>query len=526
MRDFNRPGRSAVYAGTAAIATSHPLASQVGIDVLKSGGNAMDAAIAATATMCVVEPGMTGIGGDCFALYLPKGADRPITLNGSGRSPAAATVEAIRAKGIDVLAPEMAHSVTVPGAIAAWAKLNADHGTKDMAELLAPAIRYAEDGYPIYPKVGTDWHDNRARLATDAVSSKIMLTNGQAPKIGSLHRQPQLGATLRRIAEKGRDGFYLGPVAADIVGRLNGLGAVHTLEDFAATEAEYVDPIQTTYKGHQVFECPPNGQGICALMILNIISRHDIAALSETDRIHLFAEATKLGYHERDKYISDPHQVDIPVDWLLSSEHAADLDAMIDMNAASAAQDSDFPTHKDTIYMSCVDADGNAVSFINSLFSAFGSTIMAPESGVMLHNRGRHFKLFEGHVNSLAPNKRPMHTIIPGMVMMDGKAAATFGVMGGQYQSTGHATFLSNVLARGMDVQTAIDDSRHFATDGVLQLEPTLAPETYGNLISRGHDLERVTKPLGGGQCVWFDHDAGVLIAGSDPRKDGCALGY
>jgi gamma-glutamyltranspeptidase / glutathione hydrolase len=526
MRNLQRPGRSPVIAPEAMIATSHPLASQVGIDILKSGGNAVDAAIAACATLCVVEPAMTGIGGDCFVLYAPKGAAKPIAMNGSCRAPQAASVDALRDCGVEEIAVQSPHAVTIPGAIAAWTKLNAKYGTKAMDELLAPAAGYAENGYPVAHRVGSDWAGLIPKLMADPVSAEHMTIGGKAPAIGSIFKQPHLAETLRKIGREGRDGFYLGEVAEDIVDRLRAMGGLHTLDDFANAEAEFVDPIETTYNGHQVHECPPNGQGICALMILNILSRHDIGALSEADSVHLMAEAGKLAYHQRNRYITDPNFVDIPVDWLLSQAHAAALDAMIDPAKAGNFHNSDFPTHTDTTYLCCVDRDGNAISFINSLFAGFGSGILTPKSGVMLQNRGSSFRMDVDHVNRIEGGKRPMHTIIPGMVMRDGKAIAPFGVMGGQYQSVGHGNFLSHVLDRGMDVQEAMDAPRSFANDGVLQVEDHFAPETYTELERRGHVLEHMDSPLGGSQCVWIDHENGTLTGGSDPRKDGCAIGY
>ena len=527
MRDLHRPGRSPVYAPNAAIATSHPLATQVGIEVLKSGGTAADAAVAACAVLCVVEPAMTGIGGDCFALVAPKGSGEIVALNGSGRAPAAAELGWYLERGIkEIGLTADPHSVTVPGAVAAWSLLLERFGRKGLDELLQPAIRLAEGGYPVAPRVGSDWVEDTPRLLQHAVAREVMLVDGKAPAIGTRHRQPKLGATFRRIAEQGRDGFYTGPVAEDMVAELRKLGGLHTVEDFATATADWVTPIKSTYRGHDIYECPPNGQGICALMILNILSGYDIAGLSEVQRVHLLAEATKLGYAQRDRYVSDPRHVDVPVDWLLSEEHAKGLRAMIDPERAGSSRPSDFPVHKDTIYLSCVDADGTAVSFINSIFSGFGSCIMAPESGVMLHNRGRSFRIEEGHANAIGPSKRPMHTIIPGMVVKDGQAVAPFGVMGGQYQSTGHAGFLSNVLDLGMDVQEAMDAPRSFALAGKLQVENTFSAETLAALEAKGHVLEPMEKPLGGSQGIWIDRANGCLVAGSDPRKDGCALGY
>jgi len=526
MRNLQRPGRSPVMANNAMIATSHPLASQVGIDIMKSGGNAVDAAIAACATLCVVEPAMTGIGGDCFALYSPAGSEAPLALNGSGRAPKAASVDGIRAKGIHAIEVQSAHAVTVPGAVAAWTKLNEDHGNKSMEELLDPAINYAKNGFPIMHRVGTDWADLKTKLLADDVASKVLLKNGEAPQIGTIFSQPLLAETLKTISREGRDGFYKGAVAEDIVNRLEELGGFHTLDDFEECAAEYVSPINTHYRGHEVHECPPNGQGICALMILNILSRYNISEMDEVNKIHLLAEATKLAYHQRNLYVSDPNFSQIPVDWLLSERHTDELNRMIDLDIARAPQNLAFPSHEDTTYLCCVDTDGNAISFINSLFSGFGSGIMAPKSGVILQNRGSSFLIDDTHANRIEGGKRPMHTIIPGMITHNKKTISPFGVMGGQYQSTGHSNFISNVLDLGLDIQESMDQPRSFAIDGFLQVEDGFSSNIYEQLQEKGHELEYMEKPLGGSQAVWIDHANGVLIGGSDPRKDGCALGF
>ena len=526
MRNFQRPGRSALYAEKAVIATSHPLASQVGLSILKAGGNAVDAAIAACATLCVVEPAMTGIGGDCFALYLPKGAPRPIALNGSGRAPAAADPSWYAEQGITKIERFGPHSVTIPGAVAAWSLLNRDHGKLDFADLLAPAIDYAENGFAVYPRVYSDWLLNSGVLRRHPVAAANMLVNNTAPALGSRFRQPKLAASLATIATHGHEGFYSGEIAEDIVDTLRGLGGLHSLDDFANASAEYVDPIQGRFAGHDIFQCPPNGQGLCALMIMNIIDRYDWPAMNEVDRIHVLAEAAKIAYHERDRFIGDPAQVDVPVDALLSDAYGEELQAMIDPAKAGDFHESDFPKHRDTVYLAVTDEDGNAISFINSIFSSFGSGIQTPKSGIILHNRGESFNLTPGHVNCIAPNKRPMHTIIPAFAMKDGLPIGPFGVMGGQYQSVGQSAFLSNLLRLGMDPQEALDAPRSFAFNGVLQMEETFSSQSYVALAHRGHNIDRLNIGLGGGQAVIFDHQNGMLIGGSDPRKDGAAIGY
>jgi len=527
MRDFQKPGRSPVYATTAAVATSHPLASLAAIECLRTGGNAVDAAITAAATLAVVEPHMTGVGGDCFALYKPANGEL-VALNGSGRACAGATIEAMTSQGLTKIPGDSPHAVTIPGAVAGWCLLHDTYGRKPLDELMRPAIGYAENGYPIAPRVAADWAREAGRLQHNAAAKAAMLPGGAAPAVGSLHRQPRLAQTLRTIGAKGMKGFYEGEVAADIVAALRALGGLQTEEDFAAAAADFVTPISTRYRDVEVWECPPNGQGVIALLILNILARFDLSSanLSEADRVHLLAEATRQAYFQRDLLIGDPRHLGLPVETILSDRFAADLATRVTMEATGTAAPWDEVEHRDTVCFSVVDGDGNAVSFINSLFNAFGSAIMAPGSGVMLQNRGQSFRLEEGHPNALAPGKRPMHTIIPGMVMKDGEAVMPFGVMGGQYQATGHAGFLSGVFDRGLDPQAAIDAPRSFCFGGELQLEQGFAPETIDSLKARGHAITMVAAPHGGGQAVMIDRRAGVLIAGSDPRKDGCALGY
>ncbi|MET0367242.1 MAG: gamma-glutamyltransferase [Methylobacterium sp.] len=529
MRDFSRPGRSPVHAANAAVATSHPLSTLAAIEVLRAGGNAVDAGIAAVAVQCVVDPLMTGIGGDCFALYAPAGASVPVSIDGSGRAPAAATPDwyAEHRTGI---APDSPHAVTIPGAVAAWDTMVREHGTKSLGALLQPAIGYAENGFVVQPRVGWDWARCVPRVAGDADAATVYLREGQAPLIGSVVRLPRLAATLRRIAEHGPKGFYEGPVAQDMVAKLTRLGGLHTLEDFARARADTVTPVATRYRGYDVYECPPAGQGLAALMMFNVLAPYDVGALSDLDRTHLFAEACKQAYHHRDALFGDSDLAKVPISHLLSDAwHAA---ARGDIDMARAREPALYPeaaetvAHKDTVYLCVVDRDGNALSLINSIFQGFGSGILAPESGVLLHNRGLSFRTDPGHPNSIGPGKRPMHTIIPGMVMKDGRAVAPFGVMGGHYQAMGHVELLSGILDRGLDVQEALDAPRSFAYGGGLELENAIPDAVMAGLSERGHPVLRAPLPLGGGQIIWIDRQAGTLSAGSDPRKDGSALGY
>ncbi len=531
MRNLELPGRSPVRALNGMAATSHPLSTMTAIKVLQEGGNAMDAAVAACAVQCVVEPQSTGIGGDCFMLFAPGGEEKILAYNGSGRAPAGADPDWYVKQGITRIDQHTPHAVTVPGAIDAWTRLIADHGTKDLGELLQPAIRFARDGYPVTSRVSVDWASNIETLSHDPSSRSVFLTDGKTLPEGKVHRQTKLAATLQRIAEQGRDGFYTGPVAEDLVARLQEVGGHHTLADFAAAQGEYVTPVKTEYRGNTVYECPPNGQGIVALEILNILSGYDMASMDplSAERLHLEIEAARLAYGDRDTVVADPDRAQVPIDWMLSDEHATELrNTIIADRAMRDIPPSVLPAHHDTVYLCVVDKDRNAVSFINSLFSAFGSGIMGPESGVMLQNRGCGFVVEPGHPNCIGPNKRPLHTIIPGMVARDGRAVMPFGVMGGQYQAIGHAHVLSNMFDFGMDVQEAIDFPRFLSTPSSrdVDVESGVPEPVAERLREFGHDVSTPAKPIGGGQAIQIDWSEGTLAGGSDPRKDGCALGY
>jgi gamma-glutamyltranspeptidase/glutathione hydrolase len=532
MRDLQLPGRSPARAMNGMAATSHALATVTALNVLQDGGNAMDAAVAACAVQCVVEPQSTGIGGDCFCLIAPGGEEKIVAFNGSGRAPAGADPDWYVEQGITKIEQPTPHAVTVPGAVDAWQTLLAKYGTKDLGELLQPAIRFAREGYPVTSRVASDWAANIPILSHDPTTREVFLTeNGKPPAEGQVHRQTKLAATLERIAKEGRDGFYTGPVAEDIVSRLQSLGGRHSLVDFAAAKGEFVTPIKTEYRGNTVYECPPNGQGIVALEILNILSGYDLASMDplSVERLHIEIEAARLAYGDRDAVVADPDRAQVPMDWMLSAEHAAELrNAIIADRAMQNIPQPLLPTHHDTIYLCVVDKDRNAVSFINSLFTAFGSGIMGPKSGVMLQNRGCGFVVKRGHPNCIAPNKRPLHTIIPGMVARGGKAIMPFGVMGGQYQAAGHAHFLSNHIDFDMDVQEAIDFPRVLSTPNgkEVDVESGVPERVAKGLAALGHKIVKATKPIGGGQAIKIDWERGTLTGGSDPRKDGCALGY
>ncbi|MHC8509906.1 MAG: gamma-glutamyltransferase family protein [Rhodospirillales bacterium] len=535
MRDLQLSGRSAARAPTAMAATSHPLATFAALDLLKRGGNAVDAAIAACAVQCVVEPHMTGIGGDCFAMYAPAGAAAPTAYNGSGRAPAGTDAAALRAGGLKEIPRRSAAAVTVPGAVEAWFRLSADHGRLGMDAVLEAAVGYAENGYPVADRTARDWAGQAEMLAQDPHAPKVFLPGGRAPGAGERHAQPTLAKTLRAIAQDGPAAFYEGAAAEDIIAALKSVGGAHTLDDLAGHAGEYVTPVSTVFRGRTVYEIPPNGQGVIALLMMNALERIDLsgAAPLQPERLHAFAEIGRMAYADRDACVGDPAPGSaggpVPVDALLSAERAGAMAAAFDPARAGAVPPpvTGAPNHPHTVYLCVVDGDGNAVSFINSLFDGFGSCIYAPESGVMLHSRGCGFTLREGHVNELAPGRRPMHTIIPGMVFENGRCAMPFGVMGGHYQAFGHAWVLSNLFDFDFDVQEAVDLARLFAEPGgPLMCERGISAAAVKALRALGHDAQEAEAPIGGAQMIHIDHKQGVLTGASERRKDGCAAGY
>jgi gamma-glutamyltranspeptidase/glutathione hydrolase len=526
VRDFARPGRSLTISEGGMICTSHPAASAAGLDMLKTGGNAMDAAIAAIAVQGVVEPHMTGIGGDCFALFSWRGGP-PVAIDGSGKAPSGATATWYVERGLKEIPDQSAHAVTIPGAVAAWCRLHADYGAKPLGEILAPAIRLAENGMRVTPRVAWDWGRQAVRLSDDPDARAAFIPNGATPGVGDLFRNPALAETLRKIALHGAKAFYEAEVARSMSRKLRAAGGLHTEEDFAAVTSDYTTPISAAYRGYDVYECAPPGQGLAALMILRTIERFQLGnrRYSSADRIHFLAEATKAAYRARDAYFCDPAHGHVATTRFLSDSSTDAVYAHIKADRAAAADTWDDIEHRDTVYVCVVDRDLNAVSFINSLFFPFGSGLFDPATGVLFHNRGTSFRTSPGHPNAIAPGKRPMHTIIPGLLYRRGRPLMPFGVMGGHYQAAGHAHFISQILGHGRNVQAASDEPRTFAFNGKLSLEPTIAAEVKEELDRRGHATEWSDIPIGGAQAIWIDHDKGVLIGASDHRKDGMALG-
>ncbi len=527
MRDLHLPGRSPVYATNAMAATSMPQATLAAIECLKSGGNALDAAITAAAVLAVVEPESTGIGGDCFCLYKPAGQP-VIALNGSGRAPSGISMDTLEAAGVAHVSETSPHSVTIPGAISAWSLLAETYGRKGLDELLQPAIHYAANGYVVSPRVGSDWAQSEPKLRATGADS--LLIDGAAPKIGTVIHQPALAATLRKIASHGAQAFYEGEVAASLVATLRARGGFHTEADFCSgrTAAEFVTPITAPFAGRDIWECPPNGSGLIALMLMGILDGFSPPSADPLDpiRVHRHIEAARLVYRDRDAFLADPAQADVPVEHLLSAAYLDGLRGLIDDHRAAQILPAPGSLHKDTVYLAVVDTDGNACSFINSLFENFGSGIVDPATGVVLQNRGFGFRFERGHPNCIAPNKRPLHTIIPALATNGGAAEIVFGVMGGHYQPMGQSYVLANMLHYGMDPQAAIDMPRFFPFAGKVEVERGIPDSLRAALMAKGHELAEIGKPHGGGQAIIIDPKSGVLTAGSDPRKDGCALGY
>lgn len=525
-RDFSLPGRSAVRATNGMMTTSHPMATAAGLKILNEGGTAVDAAIAATSLLSVAEPHMTGIGGDCFALVSSHGSTDIVALNGSGRAPAAASVDGVRAQGLDAIPRHSPHAVTIPGAVDAWATLHERFGGLDWDRLFQPSIDYATNGIALHDRVARDWGMHTANVSEDKDAADQFLKNGAAYQAGDVFQHPKLAEVFKLIAKNGRDGFYKGPVMEDMLAKLTSMGGFHAEADFTNTASSFVQPISATYKNHTIWECPPNGQGVAALVLIRMMEHFDLTKMNDTDRVHVLAEAAKIAYRLRDTYVADPDREDVPVDWLLDDKTIAEFVAMIDMEKAQPFDGSDFPTHPHTIYLAAVDKDGTAVSLINSIFDDFGSGISTPEYGVLMQSRGRAFMVDDTHPNRIEGGKRPLHTIIPGMITKGDKLVGPFGVMGGQYQAAGHAMLMTNLFAHDMNPQQALDAARSFCHNGILQLEGSYSAEVAAALTARGHVLDYPSAPIGGGQAILRNLETGVLTAGSDPRKDGHASGF
>ncbi len=530
--------RSSVHGKGGIVSTSQPLATAAGLEILAKGGNAADAAVAAGAALNVTEPTSTGIGGDMFALYYDERTKRVTALNGSGRAPAALTLDTLKKDGFATeLPPFHAHTVTVPGACAGWFDLIQKHGSLAMSEILAPAIRLARDGFPVAPITALSWQRGVERQLKSALNGLELTIDGRGPNPGEIFRNPGLARTFETIASGGPSAFYQGQIAEAIVGVIKEAGGVMSAEDLASHVSTWEEPISVTYRGLRVFECPPNGQGITALIALNILEGFDLAALASlsVERLHILIEAMRLAFADSGWYVADPKFSNVPVRELLSKEYANARRKLIDLKRATIDQHHGTPTNSsNTVYLSVVDRFGNACSFINSNYWGFGTGIVPKGFGFTLQNRGHNFNLNPDHPNALEPGKRPYHTIIPAMVTReaDDSLYASYGVMGGFMQPQGHVQVLSALVDDGLDPQSALDLPR-FCIDvdeagGDVAIEEGIPAETMSQLERMGHPVYRVSgyerALFGRGQVILRDAETGVLRAGSDPRADGCAM--
>ena len=529
-------GRSVVRSTHGMVASSQPLASQTGLEILKRGGNAVDAAIAMAAVLNVTEPNMTGVGGDAFMMVYSAKTKKLEALNASGRAPKALTADRVTALGHKQMPLSGMETITVPGAFDGWVTLLEKHGTMKLPDLLAPAVAFAENGFPVMEKTVADWIPEVEKLRRTPASASTYLVNGEAPKPGDIFVQKNLARTLRTLAKGGRDAYYRGEIGRAIVDYCQKNGGYLTMEDLAEHKSTWVEPISTTYRGHTLYEFPPNNQGLTALLLLNILEGVDLASMRNDPAryYHTLIEATKIAFADRNRYIADPAFAKVPVQELLSRDYAAKRRALINPDKAiDPPAYGEVKMGSDTTYFTVVDKDRNAVSFINSLFNSFGSGVVAGETGIMLHNRGSGFVLQADHPNRLAPGKRPFHTLIPAMVFKDGRLLMTYGVMGGDIQAQGHAQVLINLIDRGLNLQQAIDAPRvRYVSGRGVMMEDTLPASVIAALVARGH--ERVLPPtgimhralMGGGQAIMIDPRTNALLGASDIRKDGLAIGY
>ena len=532
MKSFQFPSRrSTVLARQGMVASSQPLAAMAGLRILMAGGNAADAAVATAAMLNVVEPMSTGIGGDCFALVFEAANGQVTALNGSGRAPAAFDLGEAQRRGLQTIPLTGALPVTVPGAPSGWEALLNRFGTMSLADCLAPAIATAEGGFPVSERISAAWQRNAEKLAKDPEAGRVYLP---APLPGDVHRQPDLARTFRTVAEGGAEAFYHGEIAEKIAACVQSNDGYLTAEDMVAHTTTWETPIRINYRDVEILEHPPNGQGLAALIALNIVEGYEMAEMDYFDpaRWHAMIEAMRMGMADAARYVADPAVAQVPVAGLLSKGYAARRRALIQPDRALEIVAPGQPEHRDTVYLTAVDGQGNAVSFINSLYHLFGCGLVVPGTGICLQNRGACFTLEAGHPNALEGGKRPYHTIIPAMALRKGKLWLSFGVMGGFMQPQGHLQVLTNLVDYGMNPQTALDAPR-FRVDergGIaVAIETGVPQKTRQSLAAMGHDVHpetTFTPGFGSGDIIARDHESGVLWGAADPRKDGCAVGY
>ncbi len=524
--------RSNLIGHNGMVATSQPLAAQAGLDVLKAGGNAVDAAIATVATLCVVEPCSTGIGGDAFALIWQADEGKLYGLNASGPAPLALTADLVRSQGHTSYPAIGGLAVTVPGSLRGWQLALERFGGLGLDTLLRQPIAYARHGFPVSQRIARSWELSTEKMSRLPDSQRVWLPNGRSPHAAELFRNTEFARTLQTIADNGYDAFYRGDIGRQIAAAVQADGGVLTQDDLAAYQAEWVEPISVAYRDGFVFhEIPPNGQGLTALLALNLARQFDLPALGygTADYYHALIEAMKLAFADAHAYIADPRQMDVPIEALLSDSYTRRRHGLIQPDTALQPTPGSPQAHGDTVYLTVADGKGNMVSWIQSLYMGFGSGITAGNTGVQLQNRGANFSLESGHPNEAAPGKRPYHTIIPGFITKDGQAWSSFGVMGGFMQPQGHLQVGVNLIDFGMDPQTALDAPRfNWLENKQVALETAVADNIRHNLAQRGHELWEKGKPLhyGGGQVIVRDPASGVLIGGSEPRNDGTAVGW
>jgi gamma-glutamyltranspeptidase/glutathione hydrolase len=524
-------GRSVVMTRGGIVAAESPLAAQAGAQVLVRGGSAVDAAIAANAVMGVVSPMMNGIGGDLFAIVYDAKTGKRLGLNASGWAPRALTPEFLRAQGYEKMPGNGIHTVTVPGCVEGWVKLHERLGRRPWADDFDAAIRIAEEGALVTEWVSQYWQEGAATVAGDPAAHNLFLPGGRAPHAGEIFRNLELAASLRAIAECGRDAFYSGPIAKRILTTETHYGGTMSAEDLAEFSAEWVEPISTTYRGWTVYEMPPNGQGIAALILLNIAENFALSEMehNSADALHVLIEAKKLAYADMLRYVADPHFATVPVAGLLSKDYARQRAAQIDLKKASSLVSAGMPPAGDTTYLAAVDRDGNMVSLIQSIYERFGSGIAVQGAGFTLQNRGAFLNLDAASPNVLAGRKRPLHTIIPAH-MEKGNQRIAFGIMGAWNQAQAHAQFAANVVDFGMNIQAALESPRftkHTFEGCDVEIEDRVPASVRAQLESRGHMIQArpgYSQSMGGGQAVMRDYATGVSYGASDPRKDGAAI--
>lgn len=535
--------RSQVMAQNGMAATSHPLSTQVALDVLKAGGNAIDAAIAANAMEGVVEPHVNGIGGDLFAIVWDAKTKKLYGLNGSGRSPKSLTLAEFKKRGLTYIPSTGPLPVSVPGCVDAWFELHKKFGSMPMAKVLEKAISYARSGFPVHAELASGLARVQANYGKYPNVANHYYPNGKVAHEGEIFKNPNLANTLERLGKEGRDVFYKGDMAKIMDAFMKKNGGFLSYEDLASHTSTWIDPVSVNYRGYDVWELPPNGQGIAALQMLNILEGYDFSKikLGSAEHIHLFAEAKKLVFEDRAKYYADMDFAKIPVKSLISKEYAAERRKLINPNRASKHLDAGNPALKDgdTIYLTVADKDGNMVSLIQSNYRGFGSGMMPDGLGFMFQDRGEMYSLKEGENNTYAPGKRPFHTIIPAFMTKDGQPIMSFGVMGGAYQPMGHTQIVMNVVDFGMNVQEAGDFPRinHEGsseptgetmepTGGTITLESGYSYEVIRELLQKGHQVGYMSGIYGGYQCIRFDPITKVYFGGTESRKDGQAAGY